>query len=97
MHFIKDDRYQALAERLVEAAAHPSDPESEIKIALAEYDVMPASSRPDFEQVTVTVKAAPPAPRITDLPRSPSVAEMNALHNRMWDKAFAETRLFGGK
>lgn len=50
-HYLADDAWHALARDLIEAAKHPADPESAIKMALANAGVMPEGCRDDCEGV----------------------------------------------
>ncbi|RBP86333.1 hypothetical protein DFO80_12016 [Rhodobacter sp. 140A] len=47
-HYLADEVWHRLAADLVEAAQHPADPESAIKMALANAGVMPASCEEDL-------------------------------------------------
>lgn len=48
-HYLADEVWHRLAADLVEAAQHPADPESAIKMALANAGVMPEGCRDDCE------------------------------------------------
>lgn len=48
-HYLADEVWHRLAADLVEAAQHPADPESAIKMALAAHGVMPECTREDHE------------------------------------------------
>ena len=48
-HYLPDHAWQRLAEDLLQAAQHPVDPESEVKIVLANAGVMPVSCEADCE------------------------------------------------
>lgn len=49
--YLADEVWHRLAADLVEAAQHPADPESAVKIVLAAHGVMPACTRDDCERV----------------------------------------------
>ena len=47
--YLADEIWQRLASDLNEAAQHPADPESELKLILAAAGIMPESCRDDCE------------------------------------------------
>ncbi|WP_183077522.1 hypothetical protein [Paenirhodobacter hankyongi] len=49
--YLSDEVWHRLAADLVEAAQHPADPESAVKIVLANAGVMPEGCRDDCEGV----------------------------------------------
>jgi len=47
--YLPDDTWKALSAALVEASENPADPQTEIEIVLAEFNIMPEMCREDCE------------------------------------------------